>query len=72
MVSFLIPFLFMIFARFSMNRVWALYYMLQMMSNLVNFLVLLIPANSLMVLDTIKNVTNFRLFKDPTVQRFVK
>jgi hypothetical protein len=28
LVSFLIPFIFMIFARVSMDRVWALYYML--------------------------------------------
>jgi hypothetical protein len=28
LVSFLIPFIFMLFARVSMDRVWALYYML--------------------------------------------
>ena len=70
--TFLIPFLFMLFARVSMHRVWSLYYMLQVMSNLINYLPLLIPANALTVVQTIKNVTCFMFFRNPDVQRFVK
>ena len=72
LVSFLIPFIFMLFARVSMHRVWSLYYMLQIMSNLANYLTLLIPSNAMTVVEIIKNVACFRLFKNPTVQRYVQ
>lgn len=71
-VSFVIPFLFMLFARVSMDRVWALYYMLQMMTNLSNFIILLTPSNSLYILIVIKNVVCFRLMKNESVQRLAK
>lgn len=69
LVSFIIPFLFMLFARVSMDRVWALYYMLQMMTNLSNYIKLLTPSNSYYILIMIKNVVCFRLMKNETVQR---
>jgi len=71
-VSFVIPFLFMLFARVSMDRVWALYYMLQMMTNLSNYIVLLTPSNSLYILIVIKNVVCFRLMRNESVQRLAK
>ena len=71
-VSFVIPFLFMLFARVSMDRVWALYYMLQMMTNLSNYIVLLTPSNSLYILIVIKNVVCFRLMRNESVQRVAK
>jgi len=52
-----------------MDRVWALYYMLQMMTNLSNYIVLLTPSNSLYILIVIKNVVCFRLMRNESVQR---
>ena len=72
LVSFIIPFLFMLFARVSMDRVWALYYMLQMMTNLSNYMSLLTPSNSFYILTIIKNVVCFRLMRNETVQRIAK
>ena len=67
----LMTFLFMLFARVSMHRVWSLYYMLQVMSNLINYLPLLIPGNALTFVKTIKNVACFMFFRNADVQRFV-
>ena len=69
LVSFIIPFLFMLFARVSMDRVWALYYMLQMMTNMSNYFSLLTPSNGYYILNIIKNVVCFRLMKNEHVQR---
>ena len=55
-----------------MDRVWALYYMLQMMTNLSNYIVLLTPSNSLYILIVIKNVVCFRLMRNESVQRVAK
>ena len=58
----------MIFAKVSMDRVWALYYMLQMLTNLANYVPLLIPPNSYNFITVIKNVVCFRLLRDKNVQ----
>ena len=60
-VSFVVPFCFMLFFRVGMNRIWALYYMLQLLVNIKNFKQLLTPANAQLVVDMTDNVVNFKL-----------
>ena len=45
-VTLVIPFGFMLFMSMSMNRVWSLYLMMQLASNLNNFGTLILPANA--------------------------
>ena len=52
----------MLFFRVGMNRIWALYYMLQLLVNIKNFKQLLTPANAQLVVDMTDNVVNFKLF----------
>ena len=44
--TLLVPFGFMLFMSMSMNRVWGMYNMVQLIANITNFKALLIPANS--------------------------
>ena len=72
LVTLIIPFIFMIFMSVSLNRVWGLYNMLQIVSNLVNYKLMSIPANSYYLLFILKNVSNFSIFKDENVQLWLK
>ena len=53
LASFAIPFVFMIFMSMNMDKVWSMYLMLQISSDLKEFEGLLIPANADIIL-TIK------------------
>jgi len=57
----------MVFMSVSMGRVWSLYLMLQVTSNINNLERLLIPANAQYVLIIMQNVSNFNILKDPFV-----
>ena len=67
LITFIIPFIFMLFAKVSLDRVWAMYYTLQLMTNMLNFVKLLLPANAVTVLVIIDNVVSFRLFTNKSV-----
>jgi len=59
--TLIVPFCFMVFMSMSMDRVWGLYNMLQVQSNLSNFERVLLPANAEYILFITKNVSFFNL-----------
>ena len=59
--SLIIPFLFMVFMSASMNRVWALYNLLQLISNLKNYLTLSIPGNAFFIIVIVSNISQFSI-----------
>ena len=59
--TLIVPFCFMLFMSFSMNRVWALYNMLQLLSNFNNYLTMTIPANAYFIVNVMMNVTFFSI-----------
>jgi len=65
--TLIVPFCFMLFMSMSMGRVWSLYLMLQVTSNINNFSVLLIPANTQYILFILANVSNFSVLKEANV-----
>ena len=69
--TLIVPFCFMVFMSVSMNRVWALYNMLQIMSNLKNYMMLIIPANAFFVIKVIMNVAFFSVLQEDNVQNFL-
>ena len=72
LASFIIPFVFMLFMKVSMDRVWATYYMLQLIGNITNFTNLLIPANAMLVISLIQNVAYFKILENEFIQRMAK
>jgi len=70
--TLIVPFGFMLFMSVSMGRVWSLYLMLQVASNINNFTVLLIPANAQYILMIMQNISNFSVLKEPNVQIWFK
>jgi hypothetical protein len=58
LITLLVPFCFMLFMSVSMEKVWSFYLMLQVVSNILNYQSLVIPANAqylLFICDTISN-----------------
>ena len=66
-ITLVIPFGFMIFMSVSMNRVWALYNMLQLLNNLEEYRLLAIPPNLGMILDAIGGMVNFSILDSEIV-----
>lgn len=66
--SLIIPFGFMLFMSFSIEKVWGMYNMLQMLSNYINLDSVLLPPTSSTFLQVLHNVSNFNLMKNPFVQ----
>ena len=64
--TLVIPFLFMIFMSVSMDRVWSLYLMLQIVSNLLN-LKIQRPGNAEYILFLIEKIATFKLLKEENV-----
>ena len=62
----------MLFMKVSMDRVWATYYMLQLIGNITNFTNLLIPANAMLVISLIQNVAYFKILENEFIQRMAK
>lgn len=56
----------------SMNRVWGMYNMIQLISNITNLKQLMIPANSHQFLMVLKNVAFFNMLKQIDVQLWLK
>ena len=44
--TFLIPVVFMVFMSVSMNKVWGLYLMLQIIANITQYQILIVPASA--------------------------
>ena len=62
LLTLVIPFVFMLFMSMSMDKVWSMYLMLQLASNLENFQNLVLPANASFVIKVEKNISTFKLF----------
>ena len=60
--TLVVPFCFMLFMSCSMDRVWGLYNMLQVQSNIPNFQTITLPTNAEHILMITKNVSFFNLF----------
>ena len=72
LVTFALPFVFMIVMKFGLNRVWSLYNMLQLLVNLKNYTRLVVPANLVTILDLIQDVVYFSPLDDPVIQKYLK
>ena len=70
--SLIIPFAFMVFLSISMNRAWSLYLMLQVVSNINRFEILIIPATAKPIILMMEWITNFKIMENETVQKFMK
>jgi hypothetical protein len=67
LVTFAIPFGFMMLMKFSLNKIWSLYNMLQLLVNVKNYVPLVVPGNLGMVLDLMENTVYFSPLDDPMV-----
>ena len=65
--TLVIPFAFMVLMSVSMNRVWALYNMLQLLINLSNYEMVYVPVNMEFLLRTISNIVNFSILEQQNV-----
>lgn len=61
----------MLFMRVSMDRIWALFYMLQLLANLKNVKNQLTPANAQVLITMMDNVVCFKVFQNEFVQSFL-
>ena len=59
--TLIVPFCFMVFMSVSMNRVWALYNLLQLISNLNNYMILSIPGNAFFIIVIVSNISQFSI-----------
>ena len=57
----ILPLVAMCFVELEMGRVWSLYFMLQIASNIINFANIQIPANALLVLEVTEQISNFKI-----------
>jgi hypothetical protein len=71
LVTLFVPFVFMVFMSMSMNRVWALYNMFQLLINLIDYRKMSIPGNLSFVLELIKGMVYFSILDEPHVQVFL-
>ena len=69
LLTLVVPFAFMVLMSVSMNRVWALYNMLQLLINLNNYPRVSVPANTEFLLDTISNIVNFSILEQENVKQ---
>lgn len=72
LITLIVPFGFMVFMSVSMNRVWSLYLMLQIISNITNYPSLLIPANSQYIIFILQNISYFKILQEQNVQIWLK
>ena len=61
----------MLFMSFSMNKVWTLYNMMQLITNIKNYKTMIIPANLLLLIDVVQNIVSFSLFDNAFVQTWL-
>ena len=70
--TLVLPFAFMLLMSVSMNRVWALYNMLQLLINLSNYERVIVPANIEFLLNTISNIVNFSILEQQEVKLWLE
>ena len=70
--SLVVPLAFMIFMSVSIDRVWGMYNSLQLLSNYISYEALMIPPASYKLLMVLKNISNFNIMKNETVQIFLR
>ena len=70
-VSFVIPFIVMVFASISIDKVWGLYNMLQVVSLCFTFKLALIPSNAMFVLQLFYSIANFSLGSNQIVRNLL-
>ena len=67
LLTLVVPLLFMVFMSVSMERVWAVYNMLQLVVNINNYPDLKVPANAQFFFEIVTGITNFSIFEDKNV-----
>ena len=67
LVTLLIPLAFQVFMSVGMDRVWSLYLMLQIASNVLNIIEVKIPASMMIIVQTMFNTSNFKIFEEENV-----
>lgn len=72
MFTLIVPFCFMVFMSVSMDRVWSLYLMLQVMSNINNFERMMIPASAQYVVFIFQKISNFKIMQEKVVQIWMR
>ena len=72
LLTIAVPFIFMVFMSLSMNRVWALYNMIQLLVNLNEYKMIKIPGNLGLVLEVLQGMVNFSILDQEHVQSFLK
>jgi hypothetical protein len=68
LITLLIPLAFQLFMAVGMNRVWSLYLMLQIASNVLNITEMKIPASMMIIVQSMFYVSNFKIFENEHVQ----
>jgi hypothetical protein len=67
--TFFVPLGFMLFMSVSMNRVWGLYLMLQIISHITQYDALIVPASAENVAKALYYVSYFKMAQHPVVQQ---
>ena len=71
LLTLIIPFCFMVFMSFSMDKVWELYKMMQLITNISNYQTITIPANLSLMLNIVQNIVSFSLFDNNLIQKWM-
>ena len=71
LLTLVIPFAFMVFMSVSMNRVWSMYLMLQITSNLIH-LNLQLPGNAEYITFMTEQISYFKVTEEKNVQYWLK
>ena len=66
--TFVIPLGFMLFMSVSMNRVWGLYLMLQIVAHITNYEALIIPATAADVANALYYISYFKMMEHPIIK----
>jgi hypothetical protein len=56
----------------SMNRVWSLYLMMQIIGNISDLQNFIIPSNAQFILNLLFNISNFKIFQNKTVKTWME
>lgn len=72
LITFIIPFAFMIFMSCSMNRAWSFYLSLQIITNIENMKMLTIPASAQTFIKVMSEMANFKLMQNYHVKRMMQ
>lgn len=70
--TLVVPFCFMLFMSVSMDRVWSMYLMLQLTSNLMNLSCIQRPGNVEYLLFMGQKISDFKVASEPNIQHWLK